>query len=534
MRRANVKGQGALEYLLLIGGGVLVATVVLLIVLNSVVPGTNDIINSNIGQYQNQISLGTGTGGGPSCDNDNIQESGEACDGTDLSGETCVTLGYTGGSLSCSASCTFVTTSCTGTPPAPNITSFSANTTSTDLFEMNLVYTTTGTVTAIDGCYGANLASVTSTTLATFQTQCTSAGGTNVAGMPTTGPDTLTLSNSNTAYDFAIIACNGVSCDTDNSATGTTLGMASFFSFDWTTMSTVQFNGTGNTADRSMGWSFSNTSGSGNLVVDSITPTFTYGGVTLQSVGTNTGPLFSGSLASGVQSSTGLGYSIAPGTVSGAANTFIYSGAVHTFANSNARMTFNFLDGTSSTTLRQYDVLALEDSASGSCAGAAGTTYDTLTNNPSATDYTAGGADRGMVEHWTMSVPSGATALNYATLSYYVSAPPAGSPANYEYFIPLTPGALSAASCTAIGMDGVLESGVTTPGAVQVSLMLPDLLAGYHDFDVESFHSLAQTDWYYGTTGEDVAAVTGNARAYSTNNAGASFVPKLMVGYVAP
>ena len=37
---------------------------------------------------------------------------GESCDGLDLGGQSCATLGYTGGSLSCAASCQFDTAAC--------------------------------------------------------------------------------------------------------------------------------------------------------------------------------------------------------------------------------------------------------------------------------------------------------------------------------------------------------------------------------------------------------------------------------------
>jgi hypothetical protein len=43
----------------------------------------------------------------------NIKEEGEECDGTDLGGATCRSLGFTGGTLSCSASCNFNTSDCT-------------------------------------------------------------------------------------------------------------------------------------------------------------------------------------------------------------------------------------------------------------------------------------------------------------------------------------------------------------------------------------------------------------------------------------
>lgn len=43
----------------------------------------------------------------------NTKESGEVCDGTDIASQTCVGLGYLGGSLSCAGDCkSFVTTSC--------------------------------------------------------------------------------------------------------------------------------------------------------------------------------------------------------------------------------------------------------------------------------------------------------------------------------------------------------------------------------------------------------------------------------------
>jgi hypothetical protein len=53
-----------------------------------------------------------GTGGGPVCGN-GIVETGESCDGTNLSGQTCVGLGFAGGTLACSGSCSFDTSGCT-------------------------------------------------------------------------------------------------------------------------------------------------------------------------------------------------------------------------------------------------------------------------------------------------------------------------------------------------------------------------------------------------------------------------------------
>jgi len=63
----------------------------------------------------------------------NVKETGEDCDGTDLAGETCLSRGYAGGALSCKADCTFNESDCTSggggggggspyTPPAQQTT----------------------------------------------------------------------------------------------------------------------------------------------------------------------------------------------------------------------------------------------------------------------------------------------------------------------------------------------------------------------------------------------------------------------------
>lgn len=50
-----------------------------------------------------------------SCGNGNV-EPGEECDGTALDGETCTSLGFSGGTLGCTETCSFETTQCTGGP----------------------------------------------------------------------------------------------------------------------------------------------------------------------------------------------------------------------------------------------------------------------------------------------------------------------------------------------------------------------------------------------------------------------------------
>jgi hypothetical protein len=47
----------------------------------------------------------------------NIKEINEECDGPDLGGQTCASLGYSGGTLSCNANCTFNTSGCTTQSP---------------------------------------------------------------------------------------------------------------------------------------------------------------------------------------------------------------------------------------------------------------------------------------------------------------------------------------------------------------------------------------------------------------------------------
>ncbi|TXD33907.1 hypothetical protein FRC98_20130 [Lujinxingia vulgaris] len=50
------------------------------------------------------------------CGDAEVNQSSEACDGIDLNGETCITQGFDGGSLSCNTSCGFDTSACTMNP----------------------------------------------------------------------------------------------------------------------------------------------------------------------------------------------------------------------------------------------------------------------------------------------------------------------------------------------------------------------------------------------------------------------------------
>ena len=71
-------------------------------------------------QFHNTSTGGQKTAVGPCCSGElcaagcgnNFKESGEDCDGTDLGGESCSSIGFDGGSLSCNGDCTFATGNC--------------------------------------------------------------------------------------------------------------------------------------------------------------------------------------------------------------------------------------------------------------------------------------------------------------------------------------------------------------------------------------------------------------------------------------
>lgn len=78
--------------------------------------------SSNLSQRKSKLNFGEnektcredcGTQG-PVCGN-NIKEDGEQCDGQDLGGVTCTSLGFTGGNLACTSTCVFEVNQCTTT-----------------------------------------------------------------------------------------------------------------------------------------------------------------------------------------------------------------------------------------------------------------------------------------------------------------------------------------------------------------------------------------------------------------------------------
>ncbi|MEK6945598.1 MAG: LamG-like jellyroll fold domain-containing protein [Nanoarchaeota archaeon] len=78
----------------------------------AVTPSDSKIDGTTV--LSNQITIGVA--GSAVCGN-NVVEGTEQCDGTNLSSQTCISQGYTGGTLSCTSSCTFNVTACTTNPP---------------------------------------------------------------------------------------------------------------------------------------------------------------------------------------------------------------------------------------------------------------------------------------------------------------------------------------------------------------------------------------------------------------------------------
>ena len=85
------------------------------------------------GDNDNDVHIDTG-----SCGNGVVDQSSEDCDGSDLDGATCASLGFSGGTLSCSSSCKYVTSACTGSTnrtPTPIATPTGAPATATPVTE---------------------------------------------------------------------------------------------------------------------------------------------------------------------------------------------------------------------------------------------------------------------------------------------------------------------------------------------------------------------------------------------------------------
>lgn len=95
----------------------------LLVACGPTATGTNDgggdnnsNSNSNGNSNENANANANNNNGGPDCGNGVIDQ-GEACDGVALGGVTCVSLGYLGGELACAANCAFNEMGCFDTQP---------------------------------------------------------------------------------------------------------------------------------------------------------------------------------------------------------------------------------------------------------------------------------------------------------------------------------------------------------------------------------------------------------------------------------
>ncbi len=83
---------------------------------------TGGTTGSQSGGTSGTVSASTGgsTGSTGTCGNGQV-DPGESCDGSDLQSATCASLGYSGGSLSCSSSCQFNVSACTGGTIKPTV-----------------------------------------------------------------------------------------------------------------------------------------------------------------------------------------------------------------------------------------------------------------------------------------------------------------------------------------------------------------------------------------------------------------------------
>ena len=115
------KGQGSLEYILLIAGAILGAAVVVGIAIT--VTQSNEGTVEAGGEGGQQLiddtieDLKTGLGG-PNCGDGLLQENeGEECEGTDFGGKNCTDpeFGFTGGNLECGTLCNIRTDNCSNT-----------------------------------------------------------------------------------------------------------------------------------------------------------------------------------------------------------------------------------------------------------------------------------------------------------------------------------------------------------------------------------------------------------------------------------
>lgn len=550
-------GQGALEYLLLIGGAVLVATIVLVMVVGGIFPNTSGLIDTNLNRFQHSVNLdaaGNGPGGpGAQCPDGGL-DAGEQCDGAVFLGgnSDCSAWGafLPGTNVTCNtpASCTVNTSSCTpSSGGAPSFVSFSGDATGTDLGQMNVLYAISNAPTSADLCYGT--ASLAGVTAGNFAADCATAGGTVAPLSTTAGPQTLPLSGltSNQAYNFVAVAANGSGTSLIASTSAATKAMADFLTLDWSTTSIVLFNDAVQN-NNSRGWTLTNTASS-SLAVTSFTPVFSGGTATVMTgIKFNSG----GFCANAVSVSSGtplVGLSgignctIASGTTASTGTRINYDSAVHG-GGSDQSLTFGFSDGSTYSTGPHLKEVLASPMAAGGCVG---TTYSPAAlSQILVTDRSLPAfADYGVAQHWSLSPPPGATGVAFASLMHNISAE-SGTPSSSSYMIPLDAAGFGNPCANAAldqstnhqdlnpsGLAGEPPEVPLAPYNTVVPLSLiadGDSVIPYNRYyDVGSQFNLSTTDLYYVLTGANAATLNTDYRSAQTSNAAGG--ANLLVAY---
>ena len=78
--------------------------------------GRSDLIWDDLNSLGNVPTCNGGGSGDPYCGDGAVNQTSEECDGSDLAGESCSTLGLPDGDLECYGDCTYDTSGCTGGP----------------------------------------------------------------------------------------------------------------------------------------------------------------------------------------------------------------------------------------------------------------------------------------------------------------------------------------------------------------------------------------------------------------------------------
>ena len=113
-------------------------------------------IQSFVTAHADAITAALGGGNLPECGDGSVNVVGEQCDGADLGGESCTTLGFDGGALACDGSCGFDTSGCdsVAAPATGETTAFGAGSDGDVQAGADLSYTDNGDGTITDNNTG--------------------------------------------------------------------------------------------------------------------------------------------------------------------------------------------------------------------------------------------------------------------------------------------------------------------------------------------------------------------------------------------